>query len=223
MIVFDNVRKTYPTRNGRRTVVLNGFSGTLNKGTNVGILGRNGAGKSTLMRLISGGEQPDSGIIHREGRISWPLGFSGGFHGRMTGNQNVRFISQIYRADFDKVLRFVNDFAELGKFMEMPMRRYSAGMRARLAFGVSMAIEFEYYLIDEVIAVGDRSFQKRCREVFAERRKSATILLVSHNSKLLRNFCDVGGVLSDGELIFYNTLEEAIEIHNTKQEERSGL
>lgn len=223
MIVFENVRKTYPTKSGDRTVILNGFSGVLDAGSNVGILGRNGAGKSTLMRLISGGELPDSGRVHREGRISWPLGFSGGFHGSLSGDQNVRFISEIYREDYNSVLSFVNNFAELGKFMEMPVKRYSQGMRARLAFGISMAIKFEYYLIDEVIAVGDATFQKRCREVFAERRKTATLLLVSHNSGMLKQFCDTGGVLSNGELVFYDTLDEAMRVHKQNQQGANNL
>ena len=217
MIVFDNVSKSYPVRGGGRNVILSDFSAIIRPGVNIGILGRNGAGKSTLMRMIAGGEPPTSGEILREGRVSWPLGFSGGFNISLTGRQNVRFIARLYDVDFEETAAFVEDFAEIGKFFDEPLRKYSAGMRARLAFGMAMALDFDYYLIDEVIAVGDAAFKAKSKAVFEERRERSSVLLVSHLSTLLKTFCDVGGVLADGKLIFYDTLDEAIEVHNDHQ------
>lgn len=213
MIVFDNVSKIFKSPRGGRKVILENFSAAFRPGLNIGILGRNGAGKSTLMNLISGIDTPTSGRIYREGKISWPLGFRGGVHGRLTGAQNTRFIADIYGKDRNEVLEFVKDFSELGAYLDMPVRTYSAGMRARLAFGICMAIDFEYYLIDEVIAVGDTNFKKKSKRVFDERRENATLLLVSHSSALLRAFCHVGGVMKDGNITFYDDIEEAIDVH----------
>ncbi|MGQ3210798.1 ABC transporter ATP-binding protein [Shinella sp.] len=213
MIIFDNVSKAFPRPGGGKKIIIDKFSAAFRPGINVGILGRNGAGKSTLMNLISGGDLPDSGRIIREGKISWPLGFNGGVHGKLTGAQNTRFIADIYGKNRTKVLDFVGEFSELGPYLDMPVRTYSAGMKARLAFGICMAIEFEYYLIDEVIAVGDSTFKKKCKEVFDQRRENATLLLVSHSAGLLRSFCDIGGVMNEGQLTFYNDIEEAIEVH----------
>ena len=218
MIVFDNVSKRYTTRTGEVTI-LRDFSCTMPRGRNIGILGRNGAGKSTMMRMISGAEQPSEGAIYREGKISWPLGFSGGFNPNLTGTQNLRFIARLYKEDYDEIVDFVEDFASIGRFMEEPMRTYSSGMRARLNFAASMAIRFDYYLIDEVIGVGDKLFRERCARVLNERRRNANVLLVSHSSNLLRQFCDIGGVLADGRLDFYETIEDAIRVHAEHQKQ----
>lgn len=213
MIIFDKVSKAYARPGGGQKVILKDFTAVFPPGLNIGILGRNGAGKSTLMSMISGSEMADSGRILREGRISWPLGFSGGVHGKLTGTQNTRFIADIYGKPRNKVLEFVEEFSELGPYLDMPVKTYSAGMKARLAFGICMAIEFEYYLIDEVIAVGDSTFKKKCKIVFEQRRENATLLLVSHSAGLLRSFCDIGGVMHDGQLTFYGDIEEAIQVH----------
>ena len=169
------------------------------------------------MRLIAGSEPPTSGNIYRDGRISWPLGFSGGLHTALTGRQNMRFITDLYDQDFDDVVAFVEDFAEIGRFIDQPIGSYSSGMRARLSFGISMALEFDYYLIDEVIGVGDASFRQKCDGVLTRRRLTTSVILVSHSERLLRQFCDIGGVLHNGKLTFYETLEEAIEIHAFNQ------
>lgn len=213
MIIFDNVSKAFPRPGGGKKIILDKFTAAFRPGINVGILGRNGAGKSTLMSLISGSDMPDSGRILREGKISWPLGFGGGVHGKLTGAQNTRFIADIYGKNRNKVLDFVADFSELGSYLDLPVKTYSSGMRARLSFGICMAIGFEYYLIDEVIAVGDSTFKKKCKQVFDQRRENATLLLVSHSSSLLRSFCDIGGVMNNGQLTFYNDIEEAIQVH----------
>jgi capsular polysaccharide transport system ATP-binding protein len=216
MIRLENVEKSYRTKHGRK-VILRNFSGVFEDQQNVGILGHNGAGKSTLFRMLSGAEPPDRGRITRKGKVSWPLGFSGGFHQSLTGRENLRFICQIYGARYKDVVEFVEDFAAIGRFMDMPVRSYSSGMKARLAFGASMALNFDYYLIDEVVAVGDASFKKKSKAVLAERLKSSSVLLVSHSSQLLKEFCQVGGVLHNGDLIFYPTIDDAIAVHESNQ------
>ncbi len=212
MIVFDNVSKSYPVKGGRRTII-HPFSCVFESGLSIGIIGRNGSGKSTLMRLLSGAEKPDTGHITRYGRVSWPIGFGGGLHGALTGRENIRFVSRIYAVPFEETYPAVEEFAELGSYMDEQIRVYSSGMKARLSFGISMALDFDYYLIDEVIAVGDAKFQKRCAEIFEERRKYASVILVSHSDRQLKQFCDIGGVLHNGKLRFYNDLDEAIQLY----------
>lgn len=216
MISFQNVFKYYPSKSGKRTV-LNDINFTINQGDDTAILGRNGAGKSTLFRLISGTEGCDQGKIIRSGSISWPLGFSGGFHGSLSGRENIRFVSRIYGQDAKKIFSFVDEFSELGSFIDMPVKSYSSGMKARLAFGLSMAINFDFYLIDEVIAVGDSAFKRKCKEVLDKKRKSSTVILISHSTSMLSQFCKKGAVLDGGNLVFYDVLEDAINVHENNQ------
>ena len=208
MIELANVRKTYPLKSGIR-VVLDDVSITIPTDQSLGVLGRNGQGKSTLLRLIAGIEWPDRGSIRRDVRISWPIGFAGGFNGSLTGEENLRFVCRIYGADIRRVRDEVHGFSELGDYFQMPLRTYSSGMRARLAFGLSMAINFEVYLIDEVIAVGDKPFQEKCRLALQERRARASVIMVSHNMATIRQHCQRGGVLQDGKLELFDTVKEA--------------
>lgn len=208
MITLENVTKSYPGRRGRH-VVIDDVTLEFPTRTNVGILGVNGAGKSTLLRLLSGVETPDSGTITRKGRISWPIGFGGGFNGSLSGEENCRFVSRIYDENIDNVVTFAREFAELGDFFYMPVRTYSSGMRSRLAFGLSMAIDFDYYLVDEVTAVGDRRFNQKCQAAFNERRQRSSILMVSHNMKTIREYCDTCAVLNRGKLHLYGSVSAA--------------
>src|SRR5687767_12048614 len=185
MIELINVCKDYPTKSGMRRV-LNDISLTIYPGQRIGILGRNGAGKSTLVRLISGAEPPTSGTIERNMSVSWPLAFTGGFHGTLTGADNLRFICRIYGVDFEPRMEFVKEFSELGLYLYEPVANYSSGMRARLAFAVSMTIDFDCYLIDEVMAVGDQSFRDRCRVELFEKRADKAMLIVSHSHRYLK-------------------------------------
>jgi capsular polysaccharide transport system ATP-binding protein len=213
MIEIKGISKTFTTKSGENCILQN-LNFSIEKNDNIGILGRNGAGKSTLLRIIAGIEEPDHGIVERRGRISWPIGFSGGFNGSLTGEENCHFVARIYGEEIEKVLDFVTDFSELGDYFYMPFRTYSAGMKARLAFGLSMALEFDLYLVDEVTAVGDISFQRKCKEVFAERRKRSSILIVSHNLNTIKEYCNKVVILDKGKIQVYNDIDMAFNIYN---------
>lgn len=214
MIRLRNVSKTYRMKAGRR-LILDNLSIDFVPGVNVGILGRNGAGKSTLMRIIGGAIAPDKGTVERTSRVSWPIGFSGCFHGSLTGRENLRFVCRIYKADIKKVTEFVEDFTELEDYLEMPVKTYSSGMAAKLAFGLSMAIGFDFYLIDELTAVGDASFRQKSQRVFQERKNTSTLLVVSHQISTIRQHCDVAGVLDQGKIIFFDKINDAINFYDT--------
>jgi capsular polysaccharide transport system ATP-binding protein len=210
MIKFDNVLKFYRIHRHRK-IVLNHVSINLEPGVSYGILGVNGAGKSTFMRLIAGAELPNSGRIQRSVRISWPLGFSGGIHPTLTGRENAQFLARIYGEDPRQVVEFVEDFAEIGPYIDAPVKTYSTGMVARIAFGLSMAIRFECYLIDEIMAVGDARFQARCHAEFNKRRENADIIMASHIPGIIHQYCDRGIVLADGQLHYFHEISDAIE------------
>ena len=216
MIIVDNVSKRYITRKGYKTV-LNNISFTLQRGEKLGILGRNGAGKSTLIRLISEIEKPTSGTIKRSMTISWPLAFSGAFQGSLTGMDNLRFICRIYQNDIKKAKEYVENFAELGDYLYEPIKKYSSGMRARLAFALSLSIEFDCYLIDEVIAVGDSRFTQKCKKELFENKKDRSLILVSHNINAIKSYCDKAMVLDEGNLYQFETIDEAYQYHNKQQ------
>ncbi len=208
MIELRQVSKAYRTHKGLH-VVLDRLDVELPARSNIGILGGNGAGKSTLLRILAGIEEPDSGAVLRSGRISWPIGFGGGFNGSLSGEENCRFVARIYGEDVDAVVGHTREFAEIGEYFDMPVRTYSSGMRARLAFGLSMAIDFDVYLVDEVTAVGDAKFQEKCRQAFQERRERSSVIIVSHQLKTIRDYCDRCAVLKNGILTVYDSLTEA--------------
>ncbi|MDU8925035.1 ABC transporter ATP-binding protein [Pasteurellaceae bacterium LIM206] len=216
MIRVENVSKCYDTRNGRKTV-LQDINFQLAKGEKIGILGRNGAGKSTLIRLISGVEAPTSGQIQREMSISWPLAFSGAFQGSLTGMDNLRFICRIYGVDINYVKAFTEDFSELGDYLYEPVKKYSSGMKARLAFALSLSVEFDCYLIDEVIAVGDSRFSAKCKYELFEKRKDRSIILVSHSPSAIREYCDNALVLEEGHMLSFANIDDAYQYYNKSQ------
>ena len=213
MIQLNNVFKFYRTE-GVTKIVLNHVSMLFDTTRSYGLLGVNGAGKSTTLRPIAGTELPNSGRVRRSVRVSWPLGFSGGFHHLMTGRENVVFVARVYGADIRRTVDFVEDFAEIGDYIDVPVKTYSSGMMARVAFALSMAIEFDVYLIDEALAVGDARFQKRCEDAFEARRKNASVILVSHSMGSIKQYCDCGGVIIDGQIIMFDTADKAIEMYN---------
>ena len=208
MIKIDSIVKKYPTRHGSRTV-LDNINLTIRSGEKVGILGRNGSGKSTLIRLISGAEQPTSGSIYRGMSVSWPLAFGGAFQGTLTGLDNLRFICRVYGSSTEDKVPFVQEFSELGPYLYEPVKSYSAGMRARLAFAISMVVEFDCFLIDEIVAVGDARFQEKCRVELFEKRKDRSMLIVSHDPHFVRAHCQHAVVLIDGKLHNFNHIDEA--------------
>jgi capsular polysaccharide transport system ATP-binding protein len=199
MIELVDVTKTYRTRGGM-TTVLSGVSFVVERGERLGILGRNGAGKSTLIRIISGAERPTTGTVTRTMKVSWPLAFSGGLHGGLSGLDNLRFICRVYGVDVEDKREFLEEFSELGKYLKEPVKNYSSGMRARLAFGISLAVDFDCYLIDEIVAVGDERFRAKCEVELFQKRKDKTFIIVSHSSAFMRKHCSRTLTLSDGKL-----------------------
>lgn len=215
MIEFIDVKKRYRAREDYK-VILRGGTFVLPR-RNIAIIGENGAGKSTLLRLISGVERPDSGDIRRRAKVSFPLGFAGSFNGSLTGAENAKFVSRIYGQDTDALIEYVRGFSDLGEHFHMPVKTYSSGMRARLAFGISLAIDFECYLVDEITAVGDERFKRRSRNAFKEKLGNARMIMVSHSMTTLQDYCDMGAVLHQGELVMFDDLKDAISAHKANQ------
>ncbi len=215
MIALSHASKSYRAE-GERRVILDDITCVLPGGRSIGVFGANGAGKSTLVRLLAGVEPLDRGRIRRAGRVSFPLGFGGTFHPHLSGRENVRFLARLYGAEEAQVLEFVADFAELGAYFRAPVGTYSSGMVARLAFGACFAIDFDVYLIDEVITVGDARFRAKCLAMFEARIARADAVIVSHDEGVIRSWCDMGAVLHNGRLELFDRLEEAIERHRRR-------
>ncbi|MEE9328094.1 MAG: ABC transporter ATP-binding protein [Cocleimonas sp.] len=213
MIEFRNVTKAYKMNEGVN-IVLDNVSFKFPDKKNIGVLGANGAGKSTLLKLVAGSEYPDKGRIIRKGKYSWPLGFSGSFHGTLTGIENLRFACRIYDADIKYVTEFVKEFSELGNYIYEPINTYSSGMKSRLAFALSMAIDFEVYLVDEIMGVGDHSFQEKCKNAFEEKRQESSLILVTHSMQTIRDYSDVVLLLTGKGLEIHEDVEHAIELYN---------
>ncbi len=213
MISAIDVTKDYRTE-GRFHRVLSNVSFTVAKGEKLALLGHNGAGKSTLIRLIGRVELPTSGRVEQTMSVSWPIGLAGGYHGSLTGNDNMRFIARVYNKPFAEVKDYVEDFAELGKFLSEPMRTYSTGMRARFMFALSLAIDFDCYLIDEVIAAGDQRFQRRSREELFEKRADRSMILASHINEIVKAYCSRALVLHRGRAKVFTDLDLALDIYN---------
>lgn len=221
MIRLRDVSKTYPTKSGPREV-LRQVSFDLRRGERLGIVGRNGSGKSTLIRLISGASRPTSGFVRRDMSVSWPLAFGGAFQGSLTGRDNIKFVSRVYGVDWTDTEAFVEDFAELGHYLREPVKTYSSGMRARLAFAISLAIEFDCYLIDEVIAVGDARFREKCRDELFEKRADRAMLIVSHDETYVRDHCSAAAVLVDGVLSPPAAVDDALERYRSEGHQRAS-
>lgn len=213
MIRLINLSKSYRTPSGRK-VIADNINLTFPTGKAVGLLGRNGAGKSTLMNMIGGLVKPDAGEIQQTGTVSWPVGFTGSFNRDMTGAQNTKFIARVYGVDTEELSAYVEDFAELGVHFHAPVRSYSSGMRSRLAFGVSIGIPFDTYLVDEVTSVGDAAFKRKSRYAFMDRMKTSGAVFVSHSTLQVRKFCDAGAVLESGKLHYFDDVNEAIALHH---------
>ncbi|MCW2457482.1 UNVERIFIED_ORG: capsular polysaccharide transport system ATP-binding protein [Rahnella aquatilis] len=219
MIKIDNLTKSYRTPKGRH-YVFKDLNVELPSGKSVALIGRNGAGKSTLLRVIGGIDCPDSGKIHTEKTISWPVGLAGGFQGSLTGRENVKFVARLYSTpdQLREKVAFVEEFAELGKYFDMPIKTYSSGMKSRLGFGLSMAFKFDYYLVDEVTAVGDARFKQKCADLFKARHEEASFLMVSHSLGSLKEFCDVALFIGrDNKVKFFDSVDAAIEMYKADE------
>jgi capsular polysaccharide transport system ATP-binding protein len=213
VIRLENVCKSYGTRSGSRRV-LNNISFELQRGGHIGILGRNGAGKSTLVRLLAGAEQPTSGRVRRGMSVSWPLAFTGAFHLNLTGIDNLKFVCRVYGVDWKPLVPFVEEFTELGIYLREPVSHYSVGMSMRLAFALSMAIEFDCFLIDEGLSVGDSRFGDRCHVELFQKRKDRAFILVSHDPNTIRAYCQRAAVLHEGRLHEFEHVDEAYEFYD---------
>lgn len=212
MFEVYNVTKSYFTPRGRR-YVFRDISFSVPPGKNIGLIGRNGSGKSTLMRLLGGADKPDHGRIVTDRSVSWPVGLSGGFQGSMSGRDNVKFVCRVYGAvgqRMKEVISYVADFADLGKWFDEPVRSYSSGMRSRLAFGLSMAFDFDYYLIDEIMSVGDAHFKKKSNLEFARKLKTSNIILVSHSMEDIRRLCNFVLYVEEGKILPFEDVEAGI-------------
>ncbi|HFI8071370.1 TPA: ABC transporter ATP-binding protein [Escherichia coli] len=219
MIKIENLTKSYRTPAGRHYVFKN-LNIEIPSGKSVAFIGRNGAGKSTLLRMIGGIDRPDSGKIITNKTISWPVGLAGGFQGSLTGRENVKFVARLYakQEELKEKIEFVEEFAELGKYFDMPIKTYSSGMRSRLGFGLSMAFKFDYYIVDEVTAVGDARFKEKCAQLFKERHKESSFLMVSHSLNSLKEFCDVAIYISDRKYVsYFDCLDTAISSYITEE------
>ncbi|ASM76909.1 ABC transporter ATP-binding protein [Vitreoscilla filiformis] len=223
MIELVNLTKYYPTPLGRHYVFKN-LNFVFPEGANIGLMGRNGAGKSTLMRVMGGLDRPDEGFVRTQKSISWPVGLSSAIQSSLTARDNVRFVCRLYGASPQEVkerMQFVEDFAELGKFFDLPMKTYSSGMRGRVAFGLSLAFDFDYYLVDEGMATGDPIFRKKAQALFRQKISKSNLILVSHNTKDILDLCNTVVVLEGGVATLYEDVAEGLSIYENMQKKSS--
>lgn len=224
MIRAENLGKKYPTSSGEPHWVFRDVNFTIPTNVNVGIVGRNGAGKSTLLRLIAGADRPSEGSLTRDARISWPVGFSGGLQGSLTGRQNAMFVIRVQgrEADAAEILENIEEFAEIGEAFHEPVKTYSSGMKARLLFGMSLAFDFDVYISDEVTAVGDAAFRKKALARFKALVGKAGLIMVSHSDNTLRDFCDAGILLDGGVATWHDRIDDALEAYKATMAKQAG-
>jgi capsular polysaccharide transport system ATP-binding protein len=217
MIKVNNLTKSFYYQ-GIKTTIFKDLSFNINTGESIAILGANGAGKSTLLRILGGIDLPDSGTIETDRTISWPVGLVGGFQGSLTGRENVTFVSRIYteKRNVPEKVRYVEEFAELGVYFDRPFKTYSSGMRSRVAFGLSMAFDFDVYLIDEVTAAGDQRFREKSKRVLMDRKNKSDFLMVDHNLWGLKLHCDRAFILDGGKIEEFSDLDEAVAVHTDR-------
>lgn len=215
MIIVDNVHKRYQTDHGPGKWILQGVSLTIPTKVSVGLVGRNGAGKSTLLRLIGGVDRPNRGRIERHCRVSWPMGYGGGLQASLTGRQNTKFVCRIHghEDDLPDRLAYIQDFSELGESFDEPVRTYSAGMRSRLQFALSLAVDFDIYISDEVTAAGDAAFRSKAAAAFKKLVGRASLIMVSHGEGVLRQFCTAGIWLDAGKAHWFDNIDDALNVY----------
>ncbi len=209
-LVVEGLAKRYPES---QREVFSGLDFRLGRNERLAVLGRNGQGKSTLIKILGGALPASAGRIDWQMTSSWPIGFDGGFQGSLTGLDNVRFLSRLYERDFRTTLDRVDDFAELGSELRNPVKHYSSGMRARLAFGLSLAIDFDCYLIDELVAVGDARFQEKCRQALFEHRAHRAFIMASHDMYLIAEHCERALIIDRGRARVFENIDEAVALY----------
>lgn len=216
MIKLDNLTKFYPLSNGDKHFVFREFTFTFPNDCSIGLIGRNGAGKSTLMRLLSGADIPNAGRVITDKKISWPVGLAGGFQHALSARDNVKFVARVYGYKgeaLEEKVRYIEEFAEIGKYFDEPMNTYSSGMRSRIGFGLSMAFDFDYYLIDEAGAVGDAKFKKKSDAIYKEKLSNSKVIMVSHNMAEIKQWCDKVILVNSGMTTVYDDVDEGIEMY----------
>lgn len=216
MIKLDNLTKFYPLSNGDKHFVFREFTFTFPDDCSIGLIGRNGAGKSTLMRLLSGADIPNAGRVVTDKKISWPVGLAGGFQHALSARDNVKFVARVYGYKgeaLEEKVRYIEEFAEIGKYFDEPMNTYSSGMRSRIGFGLSMAFDFDYYLIDEAGAVGDAKFKKKSDAIYKEKLSNSKVIMVSHNMAEIKQWCDKVILVNSGMTTVYDDVDEGIEMY----------
>ncbi|MBP3676258.1 ABC transporter ATP-binding protein [Campylobacter sp.] len=216
MIKLDNLTKFYPLSNGDKHFVFREFTFTFPDDCSIGLIGRNGAGKSTLMRLLSGADIPNAGRVITDKKISWPVGLAGGFQHALSARDNVKFVARVYGYKgeaLEEKVRYIEEFAEIGKYFDEPMNTYSSGMRSRIGFGLSMAFDFDYYLIDEAGAVGDAKFKKKSDAIYKEKLSNSKVIMVSHNMAEIKQWCDKVILVNSGMTTVYDDVDEGIEMY----------
>jgi len=221
MISLRNVTKSYRIFRGGGKTVLNNISVNFPSDRNIGVLGLNGAGKSTLIKILSGSELPDTGSVIRNGSVSFPLGFASIFHPDLTGKENVEFVGKVYGCNRRSLIEAVSEFAEIGDYLNAPVKFYSSGMLAKLAFGLCLEVDFDTYLIDEITEVGDGIFRKKAAAAFRERMDRSNIILVSHNVDTIKEYCDMCAILDGGKVTMFDSLTEGLVTFRLLTEERS--
>lgn len=222
MIEINNLFKRYHNHHGSDWV-LKDINLSFPQGVSVGLIGANGAGKSTLLRLVAGMDKPDRGEVIRYSRVSWPVGLSGGMQGNMTGRQNVKFVARVQGSgseEVKRVIKFVEDFAEIGPAFDEPIRTYSSGMKSRISFGLSLAFDFDVYISDEATAVGDRAFKAKAKELFNSKVGVASLIMVSHSEGILKDFCQAGVYLKSGNAYWYDDINAAIAAYHSDVDEK---
>jgi len=214
MIEARNITKSYFTTRGKVTIFKD-LSFQVPVGRNVALIGRNGAGKSTLMRMIAGQDMPDRGRIVTSGSISWPVGLSGGFQGSLTARDNVKFVARVYGAEgrMGQIVDYVEKFAEIGDYFDQPVKTFSSGMRSRVAFGLSLAFDFDYYLIDEAMSTGDVHFQNKAKRAFRQKISTSNIILVTHSMNQVRTMCDYVLLIENGNVLPFENVDEGIRMY----------
>ncbi len=225
MINFKNASKVHYA-NGKKKIILTDITQTIPSGINVGIVGNNGVGKSTLLRLIGGVDELDSGTIQTNSSTSWPMGFSGGFQGSMTGSQNADFVCSLYANNHEhraKAKAIVREFAELGEYFDVPVKKYSSGMRARLAFGLSLAFDFDYLLVDEIMSVGDNQFREKSKRALEQKLEKSNVIMVSHDNETLKQFCTAGIVMYGGMMLYFDKIDDALRNHQEILNQYGGI